>query len=670
MQRQNALYKLFQENRDRLVALIKRYNVILEALSMKEELENTSQLASRLANEQFKLLVVGEFSRGKSTFINALLKAEQEILPTDILEATAVITEVKYGSEPTAIIHYKPDFIRDGNTAEEIDLRKLKELVTFQDGSGDEKEKQIHDSPFEKLELFWPLELCENGVELIDSPGLNASDVGTQITTKYLNKVDAILFVLSCAQLGTSTELKTIETIRTYGFEDIFFVCNYFDSVRGKKDEQKVKDSAVKKFAHLTQRGGENNGIFFISARDATEGYEEHDQDKVRGSGILSLENSLESFLSQESGRSKLVSCERVFGGSITKARKLIPERETMFNTSLAELKQRYDEAQNKLKKVDLDRAKIVQKLANFRGDIKDLVRLKGRQKILDVIRKIEPWLENYEIREPLNLISWDTLNIQNALKRVVSEVTTYLSKQVEIELKSWQTDELELFLTERMNLIISELEVNAREFMGEIDSIRAKIVYGNDTPNLDVTVEEANISPLERILSAAGGWMFGDVSSAILGATFGYKEMLKSLIPQIALVGATAFFVGFNPFVLIPVMLSGGLVQGLLKMNGMNDKIKRQVGEKYAEELRSSRQPDEMADTISSELRRLEDLINQGLIQEITSIRTQAESVLADKSKGEAEGQKQLQKLKILSTDLQAIDDDLKELMRDILVS
>ena len=262
MQKQNALYKLFQENRDRLVALIKRYNVILEALSMKEELENTSQLASRLANEQFKLLVVGEFSRGKSTFINALLKAEEEILPTDILEATAVITEVKYGSEPTAIIHYKPDFIRDGNTAEEIDLRKLKELVTFQDGSGDEKEKQIHDSPFEKLELFWPLELCENGVELIDSPGLNASDVGTQITTKYLNKVDAILFVLSCAQLGTSTELKTIETIRTYGFEDIFFVCNYFDSVRGKKDEQKVKDSAVKKFAHLTQRGGENNGIF------------------------------------------------------------------------------------------------------------------------------------------------------------------------------------------------------------------------------------------------------------------------------------------------------------------------------------------------------------------------------------------------------------------------
>jgi hypothetical protein len=549
-------------------------------------------------------------------------------------------------------------------------LRKLKELVTFQDGSGDEKEKQIHDSPFEKLELFWPLELCENGVELIDSPGLNASDVGTQITTKYLNKVDAILFVLSCAQLGTSTELKTIETIRTYGFEDIFFVCNYFDSVRGKKDEQKVKDSAVKKFAHLTQRGGENNGIFFISARDATEGYEEHNQDKVRLSGILSLENSLESFLSQESGRSKLVSCERVFGGSITKARKLIPERETMFNTSLAELKQRYDDAQNNLKKVDLDRAKIVQKLANFRGDIKDLVRLKGRQKILDVIRKIEPWLENYEIREPLNLISWDTLNIQNALKRVVSEVTTYLSKQVETELKSWQTDELEPFLTERMNLLIGELEVNAREFMGEIDSIRAQIVYGNDTPNLDVTVEEANISPLERILSAAGGWMFGDVSSAILGATFGYKEMLKSLIPQIALVGATAFFVGFNPFVLIPVMLSGGLVQGLLKMNGMNDKIKRQVGEKYAEELRSSRQPDEMADTISSELRRLEDLINQGLIQEITSIRTQAESVLVEKSKGEAEGQKQLQKLKILSTDLQAIDDDLKELMRDILVS
>jgi GTPase SAR1 family protein len=663
----DELYQLFQENRTRLVNLTKKHIAILEELAMKEEKENIDQLVSRLENEQFKLLVVGEFSRGKSTFINALLRAKEEILPTDILEATAVITEVKFGDEPSAIMHYKTDSILDGKITEEVDYNELKERITFQDGNADEKAKQIYDSPFEKLELFWPLDLCRNGVELIDSPGLNASDIGTQITTKYLNKVDAILFILSCTQLGTSTELKTIETIRDYGFEDIFFVCNYFDAVRGKKDEYKVKESAIKKFESLTQRGGENKGVFFISSRDATEGYQEGNSELVHTSGISLLEQALEQFLSKESGRSKLVSSERVLRGSINQARKIIPEREEMFGTKISELKERYEVADKKLNSMDLEREKIIRKLANFREDIKDLVRLKGRHKVLDVTHKVESWLEKYEIIEPLNLMSWDTINIKNALERVVTEITTYTSKEVETELKSWQTQELEVFLKERLDLIIPELENNARIFVKEIDSIRMGIVYGDKTPNINVTVEEASISPLERILSAAGGWVFGDFGSAILGATFGYKEMLKSLIPQIALVGATTLLVGFNPFILIPVILGGGFVQGLLKMKGMNDKIKRQVGEKYIEELRSSRQPDDMADKVSSEFHKLEDLINKGLKQEIDSIRTQAQSILLDKSKGEAEAEKQLMKLKAIKIELEATDQELNELMRDI---
>jgi tRNA U34 5-carboxymethylaminomethyl modifying GTPase MnmE/TrmE len=472
-------YHLIQQYRDELVTLTKAHNLALNRLKMKEESETIEDLITRLSSDSFKVLVIGEFSRGKSTFINALLKAKIEILPTDILESTAVITEVKYDKESRAVMYYKPGFEVNSLKSVEVDIERLKELVTFHDGSSEDKEKQIHESPYEKLELFWPLELCKNGVDIIDSPGLNASDIGTQITTQYLNKVDAILFVLTCNQLGTSTELKMIEIIRDYGFEDIFFICNYFDGVR-EKEKDRVKKSALDKLGQLTQRGGLEKGIFFISARDATDGYQEDDRELIESSGILPLQSELEFFLTTDKGRSKLISGEKVLRSSINKARQIIPGRRKMLDTSLADLNARYAVAKEELNKLELERQEIVRELTISRGDIKDLVRIKARGKIQKTAYQAESWLEGYEIKEPLNLISWDTFNIQSALERVVKELTIFLVGQVERELKQWQKQELEIFLEERLQVIIQRLENRAKTFVSDVDKIRLGIVYGN----------------------------------------------------------------------------------------------------------------------------------------------------------------------------------------------
>jgi len=47
-------------------------------------------------------------------------------------------------------------------------------------------------NPYEKVEIFWPVELCRNGVEVIDSPGLNEHTTREQITMDYLSIVDAV----------------------------------------------------------------------------------------------------------------------------------------------------------------------------------------------------------------------------------------------------------------------------------------------------------------------------------------------------------------------------------------------------------------------------------------------------------------------------------------------
>ena len=61
----------------------------------KKLAEQTRELIRRLAEKRFYLVVLGQFKRGKSTFINALL--DLEILPTGALPVTSVITLIEYG---------------------------------------------------------------------------------------------------------------------------------------------------------------------------------------------------------------------------------------------------------------------------------------------------------------------------------------------------------------------------------------------------------------------------------------------------------------------------------------------------------------------------------------------------------------------------------------------
>ncbi len=69
------------------------------------EPEALRDLFARLAGDRFNLTVVGRFSRGKTSLMNAILGTD--LLPVGVLPITSVITMVSYGSEPKAVLHYQ-----------------------------------------------------------------------------------------------------------------------------------------------------------------------------------------------------------------------------------------------------------------------------------------------------------------------------------------------------------------------------------------------------------------------------------------------------------------------------------------------------------------------------------------------------------------------------------
>lgn len=90
-------------------------------------------LFARLAEDRFNLVVVGRFSRGKTSLMNAILGSDR--LPTGIAPLTSVITTVTYGSKEQVVLKYN-NRVMD----QEIPIKSLLEYITQEGNPGNVKE--------------------------------------------------------------------------------------------------------------------------------------------------------------------------------------------------------------------------------------------------------------------------------------------------------------------------------------------------------------------------------------------------------------------------------------------------------------------------------------------------------------------------------------------------
>ncbi len=141
-------------------------------------------LLTRLAEDRFNLLVVGRFSRGKSTLMNAILGGD--LLPTGIVPLTSVITTVRYGSRKQLVLNFNNSSLR-----REVPLSQLAEYVTQQSNPGN-----IKNIAYVEIEL--PVEILRRGFFFVDSPGLGSSiSENTDTTERFLPQADAFVLVTS-----------------------------------------------------------------------------------------------------------------------------------------------------------------------------------------------------------------------------------------------------------------------------------------------------------------------------------------------------------------------------------------------------------------------------------------------------------------------------------------
>lgn len=259
----------------------------------EDERKAISGLKERLLNERFHLAVLGQFKRGKSTFINALLG--EEVLPTAVLPLTAIPTFLLYGPKPRVHILFEEEKEEEweGEDREEL-TNFLSQFVT--EAGNPENRKRVS-----QVEVFYPSSLLRAGVVLIDTPGIGSTfRHNTEVTLGFLPQCDAAFFLLSADPPITEVEVEFLRAVRSKVAHLIFI----FNKVDYLQENEMVTLLAFLKKTLQEEIGMDTEPLIFpFSARLALEGQKRNDPTLLYRSGMDGVSKYLFTFLAHEKNR-------------------------------------------------------------------------------------------------------------------------------------------------------------------------------------------------------------------------------------------------------------------------------------------------------------------------------------------------------------------------------
>ena len=297
-----------------------------------------SDLRRKLMENRFNLVVVGQFKRGKTTFINALLGAD--LLPTAVVPLTSIVTVIEYGDSVTIKV-----FLNNGEN-KEIPLEELPLYVTE---SGNPRNKR----DVAEVSIQYPSPYLLEGVRLIDTPGVGSVyQHNTDVAYEYLPRSDAAVFLISVDQPLSKAELDFLKDVKQYS-DRIFFIQNKADYLT----PEDLKESLAFTGRVLQDEAGyETIEVYPLSARLGLEGKLNRDPAALEASRLTVFEERLHRFLVEEKGgiliRSAAKNLLKVLSEAILRAEL---EYKSM-NTPLELIQKKLDTFEEKQREIEADK--------------------------------------------------------------------------------------------------------------------------------------------------------------------------------------------------------------------------------------------------------------------------------------------------------------------------
>lgn len=237
------------------------------------------KISHNLDNQKFSIGVTGVLSAGKSSFLNALLG--EEILATSTIPETANLTVLKFAKQQGAKVYFWNTQQWEDLTKESAFDKGLREFIKqSEEKFGDNLKRYIlpnthtqditldelstytsanHDSKMcnliQKVELFTPLKFLENGVDIVDTPGLDDPIAKREeITKSYLNDCDLLIHLMNASCAATQVDIDFIlETLLERNISRLLVVLTKIDLI-SKEELQQSLDYTKKSLEHQIKK--------------------------------------------------------------------------------------------------------------------------------------------------------------------------------------------------------------------------------------------------------------------------------------------------------------------------------------------------------------------------------------------------------------------------------
>jgi GTP-binding protein EngB required for normal cell division/uncharacterized protein YukE len=399
------------------------------------EEENEADFVEQLARAErrlqlgiFRLVVMGEIKKGKSSFINALL-GEKEIVPTASDVATSTVFKILYASEKQIKVFFRPDV--DTGKRQPYGLISPGEIPDY----GTEKGNPNNSKSVDFIGIELPNPILKSGLVIVDTPGVGGLfRQHRDITWQYAPKADAICFILdSAAAVISAQEIEFLQDLVKKISRRIFFVQTKIDTV----DEEQWKSWEVRNKSILVEKLGipEDKLLYFtVSSKLKHDADESQDAFDLTTSGFLPLLDFLHQGLLRSKDLELAKDAAREIRGVVSQVATSVSQRRQIFSTEskekLGEIQTKLAEAKEELR--DWRQATLQSVLRTFGDKLSELKR-QGETRlqedldpdgtyvanVLDRVRD-SPELNASEIKERAGMI---TMQCVDDLSEVVMDV-------------------------------------------------------------------------------------------------------------------------------------------------------------------------------------------------------------------------------------------------------
>jgi GTP-binding protein EngB required for normal cell division len=419
--------------------------VKLKSIAASERVKTAVGLVSEKLNAGvFSLIVVGQFKRGKTTFINALLG--ENLLPTAIIPLTSIITILRYGGKLQITA-----FFTNG-TEKEIEHDDLPMYIT-------EKFNPNNEKGVNRVEITYPSRYLKNGVQIIDTPGVGSVfEHNTKTTYEYLSQADAYIFLVSADPPITRVELDFLRDLKNLAAKT-FFVQSKIDMVSEADSNESLSFSKniIEKETNYS-----DVEIFPLSGKQALEGKLDNNSRKVEESGLGIFERSLGKFLIDEKGGVLLKSSAEKAIALINEEILLLELEEKSLRLPLNELENKIATFKNFIKESGQEKIEGEILLAQ---EVKEFQETVLKEDINKLMVKKKKWLQE-------KVAEFSVTHINENNKRFAELMDEFLDISIREIFSEWRVEE--------ENILKKNLEEIFKRFFNRMNKILEQIIHSS----------------------------------------------------------------------------------------------------------------------------------------------------------------------------------------------